>query len=206
MPRPLLLLAAAGTMVAATSLVLAQQANPKPAGHAHVPGMTHDAPAPSDASVPRQAGQAAYAAIAEIVGILESDPATDWSRVNLEALRQHLIDMDEVTLRAAVTTQPVEGGIEVLATGTGRTAEAIRRMTRSHAKALAGTSEYRMTVEDAPGGARVRIVAAPGGAAQVETRIRGLGFIGILTSDNHHAPHHLALARGVPMEGHAGRD
>ncbi|MBI2401332.1 MAG: hypothetical protein HYV20_01060, partial [Gemmatimonadetes bacterium] len=50
------------------------------------------------------------------------------------------------------------------------------------------------------------IVAAPGAVAQVETRIRGLGFIGILTSDNHHAPHHRALARGVPMEGHTVRD
>jgi hypothetical protein len=203
MPRFPLLLAAAGAVVAAASIALAQQARPRTADHAHVPGMTHDEAAPSGVSVPRQAGQSAYAAIAEIVGILESDPATDWSKVDFEALRQHLIDMDEVTLRAVVTTQPAEGGIEALVTGTGRTPEAIRRMSRSHAKALAGTSEYRMTVEDIPSGARVRIVAAPGAAAQAETRIRGLGFIGILTSGDHHAPHHLALARGDAMEGHA---
>jgi len=58
------------------------------------------------ASVPSEPGQAAFAAIQEIVGILEADPTTDWSKVNIEALRQHLIDMDNVTLRAEVKRRP----------------------------------------------------------------------------------------------------
>lgn len=169
-----------------------------PARHVHTPGMTHEAPA----ATPTQAGQAAYAAIAEIVAILERDPATDWSRVNLEALRQHLLDTDDVTLRAGIATRPVEGGIEAVVTGTGRVEGAIRRMSRAHAAALAGESPYRMTVEDVPGGARVRIVAAPGSPAGVAARIGGLGYIGILASGSHHGPHHLALARGQPMGGH----
>ena len=41
-----------------------------------------------------------HGAIGEIVRILEADPKTDWSKVNLEALRQHLIDMNEVALHA----------------------------------------------------------------------------------------------------------
>ena len=45
-------------------------------------------------------GQAAFGAIEEIVQKLEADPATDWSKVNIGALREHLIDMNEVTLRA----------------------------------------------------------------------------------------------------------
>jgi len=40
-------------------------------------------------------GQDAFGAIQEIVQILDADPKTDWSKVDLEALRQHLIDMDE---------------------------------------------------------------------------------------------------------------
>jgi hypothetical protein len=35
-----------------------------------------------------------------IVQILDADPKTDWSKVDFEALRQHLIDMNEVTLKA----------------------------------------------------------------------------------------------------------
>ena len=51
--------------------------------------------------------------------MLEADPNTDWSKVNLEALRQHLIDMNEVTLKAEAVAKPVDGGIEVTVTGAG---------------------------------------------------------------------------------------
>ena len=37
-------------------------------------------------------GHDAFGAIQEIVQILDADPNTDWSKVDLEALRQHLID------------------------------------------------------------------------------------------------------------------
>jgi hypothetical protein len=45
-------------------------------------------------TMPTTPGQDAFGAVQEIVGILEADPNTDWSKVNLEALRQHLIDMN----------------------------------------------------------------------------------------------------------------
>ena len=47
--------------------------------------------------VPTMPGQEAFGTIQEIVRMLEADPATDWSKVNIGALREHLIDMDEVT-------------------------------------------------------------------------------------------------------------
>src|SRR4051812_7008429 len=55
---------------------------------------------------PQSAGQDAFGAIQEIVLMLEADPKTDWSKVDLEALRQHLIDMNEVVLRAVATPKP----------------------------------------------------------------------------------------------------
>ena len=54
--------------------------------------------AASSGAIP--SGQAAYATMAAIVAMLEADSTTDWSKVNIEALRQHLIVMNEVTLRA----------------------------------------------------------------------------------------------------------
>ena len=54
----------------------------------------------ADLMMPTMAGQDAFGAIQEIVRILEADPKSDWSKVDLEALRQHLIDMNELTLRA----------------------------------------------------------------------------------------------------------
>ena len=53
--------------------------------------------------VATRAGQDAFAAIQEVVEILTADPKTDWSKVNIDALRQHLIDMNNVTLNAKVT-------------------------------------------------------------------------------------------------------
>ena len=48
-------------------------------------------------TTPTMPGQDAFGAIQEIVQILDADPKTDWSKVDLDALRQHLIDMNEIT-------------------------------------------------------------------------------------------------------------
>ena len=77
-----------------------------------------------DTASPTMPGQDTFGAIQEIVRILEADPKTDWSKVNLEALRQHLIDMSEVMLKADAVTKLIDGGIEVTATGTVRTVDA----------------------------------------------------------------------------------
>src|SRR4051794_29391894 len=53
---------------------------------------------------PREPGQSAYAALGEAVRIMVADPQTDWSRADVNALRNHLVDMDNVTLHANVTT------------------------------------------------------------------------------------------------------
>ncbi len=70
--------------------------------HSAAQHAAHGTKPSSTKAVPREPGQSAFAAIQEIVAILEADPETDWSRVNIEALRNHLADMDNVTLRADV--------------------------------------------------------------------------------------------------------
>jgi hypothetical protein len=60
-------------------------------------------------TIPTLIGQDAFGAIQEIVQILDADPNTDWSKVDLEALRQHLIDMNEVTLRADAAPKQIDG-------------------------------------------------------------------------------------------------
>ena len=80
------------------------------------------------ATTPTSPGQDAFGAIQEIVRILDADPKTDWSKVDLEALRQHLIDMNEVTLQAEAAPKQIDGGLEIAVTGSGRTLVAIQRM------------------------------------------------------------------------------
>ena len=153
------------------------------------------------ASGPTMPGQDAFGAIAEVVRILEADPATDWSKVDLERLRQHLIDMNEVVLRAAVKQAPVPGGLAMEITGPGRTEQAIGAMVVPHAVELDRMPSFAARTETIPGGVRLTVVAKQPEAAAVVARIRGLGFAGLITEGAHHQAHHLAMARGEAL-GH----
>lgn len=147
-------------------------------------------------NIPTLPGQDAFGAIQEIVGILEADPATDWNQVNLVALREHLIDMHEVTLNTTVEERKVNDGLEILVTGTGRTQAAIQRLVPNQAKELNQLNGWRATTASLPEG--VRLIVTSEVPSQVE-RIRALGFAGLLVSGGHHQQHHLAIARGMLM-------
>jgi hypothetical protein len=145
------------------------------------------------------AGQDAFGAIQETVRMLEADPKTDWSKVDLEALRQHLIDMNEVTLNAQTESKQVEGGVEIAVTGGGRTLAAIKRMVPAHAKEIDGQYGWIAKAEPITNG--VRLTVTSNEAKEVQ-HIRGLGFIGLLVSGAHHQPHHLAMAKGEMTHAH----
>ena len=158
-------------------------------------GMDHTSHMGNTASV-APAGQDAYAALAAIVAMLEADSTTDWTKVNIEALRQHLIAMNDVTLGARSRQTSVPGGARMDVTGDGRVAESIRAMLHPHAKMLNALGPYSTTVDDIPGGVRFTVTASDPRDQKTVAKIRGLGFSGLLTLGAHHAQHHLALARG----------
>jgi len=171
---------------------------------AHAQQMPHGhAMGHASSGVPTLPGQDAFGAIQEIVRLLEADPATDWSKVNLERLRQHLIDMNEVTLRSEVKATVVPAGLTMDVTGSGRTEQAIRRMVVPHTVELNSMPQWSARTEEIPGGLRLTVVAKNPDDAQSVARIRGLGFIGLLVQGGHHQPHHLAMARGAAMPGHS---
>jgi len=165
------------------------------AQHPPMPHREHG-PATMTGREPAQPGQQAFGTIAEVVRLLDADPATDWSTVDLERLRRHLVDMDEVVMRAAVRPAPVPGGLAMDVTGTGRTERAILAMVVPHARELDGLPAYAAKTEPIPGGVRLTVTARSAEDAKAVARLRGLGFIGLLTEGGHHAPHHLAMARG----------
>ena len=157
---------------------------------------------PAATGEPTLPGQDAFGAISEIVRILDADPQTDWSQVDLERLRQHLIDMNEVVLRAEVRTSSVPGGLVMDVTGAGRTELAIRAMVIPHTAELDQMPGLAAKTEAIPGGVRLTVTARDAEDAKAVARVRGLGFIGLLTLGAHHQPHHLAMARGQAMPGH----
>ena len=145
------------------------------------------------ATVPTMPGQDAFGAIQEIVAMLDADPKTDWSKVNLEALRQHLIDMNEVTLKAEAAPKQIDGGLEIAVTGSDRALVAIQRMIPAWADTMNGHLGWRTKAAGLPNGELLTVTAADPKEVQ---HIRGLGFIGLLVSGSHHQPHHLAMAKG----------
>ncbi len=149
--------------------------------------------------IPREPGQGAFAAIQEIVAKLLATPGTDWSKVNIEGLRQHLIDMDEVTLRAEVRAEPIDLGLRMQVTGSNRTREAIQRMVPAHAHEIDGMHGW--TVRAAPLSSGMELTVTSQNAADVP-KIRALGFIGIMVLGSHHQPHHLAMALGAGGHAH----
>jgi hypothetical protein len=141
---------------------------------------------------PSMPGQDAFGAIQEVVQILESDPATDWSKVNIAALREHLIDMNEVTLYAAATERPLDNGVEIAVTGEGRTLEAIKRMVPAHVSELVKIG-WNAKTEELPNGVKLTVTTDD---AKQAIKLKALGFMGIMVQGGHHQPHHLMIAKG----------
>ena len=193
MIRALILLA-----LLAPSVALAEEGGPTPMTHSGPMAAdgemmhAHVAPAGPRSSGPAEVGQGAFAAIQEIVAILEADPGTDWAKVDIDALREHLVDMNNVTLEARVARAPVEGGVRYDVTGDGPVDASIRRMVMAHAATMNGWDGWSFEAAPIDGGASLT-VRAP---AKDAMKLKGLGFFGVLTLGMHHQMHHLMLARG----------
>jgi hypothetical protein len=151
---------------------------------------------PNGDLTPKAAGQDTFAAIAEIVQILESDPHTDWSRVNIGALHQHLLDMDALMTQANVTEEDIANGLRMRIGRSGAGGEAAGRMVPAHGPFLEAATGWTSNV-DVQGDEIVWTVSAASEAGT--TKIRALGFFGLMATGAHHKRHHLAIARGETM-------
>ena len=137
-----------------------------------------------------ETGQSGFAALTEIVTILREDPETDWSMVDIAALRRHLVDMDLLTTEAKVDAIQRAEGARFEIRGTQRVLEAIRAMVPAHAPFLAAETGWNVSTEELEDGVALIV---DGDAAQIQ----GLGFFGLMTIGAHHQEHHLLLAKGA---------
>lgn len=185
------------SIVTAAALMLPLAAQAQPVAQAHNSGMSHvehrvGNERAKDASV-REPGQGAFAAIQEIVSLLESDADTDWTKVNINGLRQHLIDMDNVTLRAEVTATSIAGGKRYLVTGAGAIRDSVDTMIKGHAETMDGVNGMNISAATM----MTVTVAEPADLSKLE----GLGFMGVMALGTHHQEHHLMIAKGEAPHG-----
>ena len=154
-------------------------------------GAMHASPA---SELPGEPGQGAFAAISEIVAMLAADPETDWSKVDIDALRSHLVDMANLVTKTSVETRDILGGIEIIMDKPGPDEGAALRMVPAHAPVLAGETGWTSEVSDAGDHLVWRVVSDAD-----EAKIRALGFFGLMAIGDHHRAHHLSIATGKPM-------
>ena len=190
-------LIAAAAVIGSVGLASAQMDH---SGHSdampHAHQLQDQAVAPAALSEP---GQGAFAAIAEVVRVLEADPDTDWSRVDIGGLRAHLVDMDRLVSDTVVVETALDDGLVARATGDTETVAALRRMVLAHAPQLAQDSRWQVEAAETDDGVMLQVTSA---RPDVAARIKGLGFFGLMASQDHHRDHHLAMARGDEVHGH----
>lgn len=158
---------------------------------AALPANAQHAHSGHEQALPSEAGQSAFAALAEIVGLLQADPKTDWREVDIPALREHLVDMELVTTEAKVETLPTDTGAMFHISGEGRTIAAIQAMALVHPPFVEAETGWTIEASATEDGAIWQV----SGDAE---KIRALGVHGILTIGAHHQAHHLAIASGQP--------
>ncbi|MEQ9103186.1 MAG: hypothetical protein RIE53_00665 [Rhodothermales bacterium] len=146
-----------------------------------------------------EAGNDAFGTIQEVIAALAADPATDWSTVDIEALRRHLLDMHDMTLNVTVEQSDIANGLQAMVTPTtDRAARALERVFAAHPQQLAAESGWAM--QAMKHGDAWHVMVTSDDEADVPV-IRGLGYIGVMAWGAHHQPHHRGIATGQNPHG-----
>ena len=108
-------------------------------------------------------------------------------------------DIKTTLKKRDATATEIDGGVAIRITGSGRVLEAVKRLVPHHAAAINGLHGWTTRATPAPDGVVLTVTASDPNEVR---HIRGLGFIGLLASGDHHQPHHLAMARGEFSHNH----
>lgn len=152
--------------------------------------------APDQTTVLQAPGQSAFGAVQEAIRRLEADSTTDWSEVDVDRLRQHLVDMHHVALNVAVEEKSaIEKGLRLRIRPTEKAARAsLDRVLEAHPMMLKQETGWTMEVEKNDASYVLRVTSSDASEAD---KIRALGYMGLLAYGSHHQRHHWHLVQGA---------
>lgn len=127
--------------------------------------------------------------------MLQADPTTDWSHVNIDALRTHLIDMDNVVLHADALTTVAGSVVTFDVSGEGAVRESIRRMIFAQAATAHGDLGWTYSARQTDRGALLTVETRDSASA---AKLKAMGYFGLVSQGPHHQVHHMMIARGQP--------
>ena len=183
-----------GVLAMTIATLAAVAATPLAAQHADHSGHAGYVMAePGASGVPSEPGDGSFAAIVEIVAMLSADPDTDWTRVDIDGLREHLVDMNQFMIGASVRSEPLPNGLRMRVGTSGRAGEAASRMVPAHAPFLATETGWKSDVAREEYEIDWTVTARD---PDKVARIQALGLFGLMATGDHHRMHHLAMARG----------
>ncbi len=159
----------------------------------HMPGKNHGA-AVKTHGLPREGGQSTFAALIEIVDLLERDPKTNWAKVNIGSLHEHLLDMNHLMLATQATTSVLsDSRIQFTVRGTADSIPSIHRMVPAHSRFIGQSRGWEIQHELTDTGATLTITVEE---TDLLDRLNALGFYGFMSMDSHHQAHHYQMAIG----------
>ncbi len=142
----------------------------------------------------KEAGTDPFATIQEVISTLEANPNTNWEKINIEALRQHLVEMEDMTLNVNVSQHPIDKGFKAVVTPTTKRAKkSLTAVLSAHPAQMRAETNWQMQVENNNG---IFTLAVTSDNPKEVAKIRGLGYIGIMAYGLHHQQHHWAMASG----------
>ena len=173
-------------------------AMPMASAHMHHANMNHAAMMGNNTAttpvVLTESGTDPFATLQEVITALEANTGTNWEKVNIEALRLHLVEMQDMTINVDVKHQYIDNGFQAVVTPTtNRAVKSLTRVLSGHPAQMKAETGWDMQVSNNDDIFTLTVVSKK---AHEVAKIRGLGYIGVMSYGNHHQPHHWAMASG----------
>ncbi len=150
----------------------------------------------------KEAGNAIFGTLQETIKMLDANPETDWEKVDLEGLRQHLIDMENFTSGVDVlSNEKIAKGSKIVIRAKSKVAhDSLSRALKAHPSMMQSETGWTMGVEQNK--ERFTLTIETQKPEEI-TRLRALGYIGVMALGDHHQVHHWLMASGSnPHDGH----
>lgn len=157
--------------------------------------------APNQTAPLTEAGNDIFGTIQEVIVNLNASPNTDWTKVDMPALKMHLFDMRDMTINIEVVSQKaLHNGSEILIRPTDeRARQAMERILSAHPAQLKKEAKWEMQVQKK--GLQYLLTTTTDKPEEV-SKIIGLGYIGLMAYGRHHQAHHFSLATGGNPHSH----
>lgn len=158
--------------------------------------LVHGVPASSvkTTAILTESGTDPFATVQEIIAQLEANPNTNWEKVNIEALRLHLVQMQDMIMNVKVSQQSIKNGFQaVVVPTTDRALKSMISVLSAHPAQLRAETGWDMQVSRDN---KVFTLTVTVNNPKKVSKIRGLGYVGIMAYGRHHPAHHWAIASG----------